>query len=94
MLLLVACAASGPAPRPEFAQVWRRFLELPEERALAVAGDLRRNPWVAGISGGRATREEAEEAALAACHERRTLRRIQDACQLYASGDEIVWRGP
>lgn len=92
--MIAACTTRGPALRPDFARIWQDYLELPEERALAVAGDLRRNPWVAGVVGGYATREEAEEAALAACRVRRHQRRMQDACQLYASGDEVLWQGP
>jgi hypothetical protein len=74
--------------------VWGAYQKLPSERALAVAGDLRRDHWVAGASGGHATREEAEQAALSECRVRRGLRRMQAACRLYAVGDEIVWAGP
>jgi hypothetical protein len=33
----------------------------------------------------------AEERALEECQARRERQRIQAACQLYASGDAIVW---
>lgn len=93
-LLLLACA-SDPAPaHPDLARVWRDFLALPAERALAIAGDPRRDNWVAGASGGHTTREEAETDALVECLRRRRARRLQAACALYAVGDEIVWNGP
>jgi hypothetical protein len=66
---------------------------LPAERALAIAGDPRRDRWVTGASGGHATREQAEAAALLECRRLRGMRRLQAACVLYAVGDEIVWHG-
>jgi hypothetical protein len=73
--------------------VWRDFLALPEERALAIAGDPRRDRWVTGASGGHDTRGQAEAEALLQCRMRRGQRRMQAACVLYAVGDEIVWWG-
>lgn len=94
-MLLVACASDGSRPpHPNLSAVWRDYRKLPDQRALAVAGDPRRGRWVAGGSGGHASAEEAEEEALASCAVRRAKRRIQDACVLYAVGDEIVWSGP
>jgi hypothetical protein len=93
-VLLLACAFDGASPHPDLAPTWRDFLELPAERALAIAGDPRRDRWVAGASGGHATRGRAEAAALLECRRLRGIRRIQAACALYAVGDEIVWRDP
>jgi hypothetical protein len=92
-LLLLACASDRASPHPNLAPAWRDFLALPAERALAIAGDPRRDRWVAGATGGHATRNQAEAEALLQCQRRRGLRRIQAACVLYAVGDEIVWRG-
>ena len=92
--LLLACVSDGASPHPNLAPTWRDFLTLPKERALAIAGDPRRDRWVAGASGGHATRGEAEADALLECQRRRGIRRLQAACTLYAVGDEIVWRGP
>jgi hypothetical protein len=64
---------------------------MPKERAIALAGDPQ-NRWVAGISSGQASREEAEQEALAECREQRARQRMQDPCRLYGVGDEIVWR--
>ena len=93
MLLLLACASEGALPHPDLAPVWRDFLALPAERALAIAGDPRRDRWVTGASGGHDTRDGAEAEALSQCRMRRGMRRMQAACVLYAVGDEIVWRG-
>ena len=49
---------------------------------------------VSGASGGHASRSEAQANALAQCRVWRAARRLQDACVLYAVGDEIVWPGP
>ena len=93
-VLLLACASDGTSPHPDLAPVWRDFLALPAERALAIAGDPRRDRWVAGASGGHARRSEAEAEAMRQCRVRRRTRRLQAACMLYAVADEIVWRGP
>jgi hypothetical protein len=71
--------------------VWRDYQTLPSHRALAIAGDPRRDRWVTGAAGGHATRAAAEREALAQCRVRRGARRMQAACVLYADGDEIVW---
>ena len=92
-LALGACASDTASPHPDLGQVWRDFLALPEQRALAIAGDPRRDRWVSGASGGHATPEQAEAEALLQCRIRRGMRRLQDPCGLYAVGDEVVWRG-
>ena len=89
----IACASKTPKPDAHLARVWRDYRALPEQRALAIAGDLRRNLWVAGSSGGHATRADAEAAALRECRARRLRQRAQAQCQLYAIGDEVVWTG-
>ena len=91
--LLLACASGGISPHLDLAPVWGDYVTLPAERALAIAGDPRRDRWVTGTSGGQATREQAEAAALAQCRAQRAARRMQAQCVLYAVGDEIVWQG-
>jgi hypothetical protein len=91
--LALACASSGPSPHPALAAAWREYQALPEQRALAIAGDPNLELWVTGATGGHATREQAEAEAIAQCRMRRAARRMQAACVLYAVGDEIVWRG-
>ena len=87
------CVSNANSPHPDLAQVWRDYQELPAERALAIAGDPRRDRWVTGAAGGHANLERAEEEALLQCRVRRGQRRLQAPCLIYAVGDEIVWRG-
>jgi len=70
--------------------MWREYVEMPDERAFALAGDPHR-VWVGAAGGGYATREIAEESVIAECMQRRAARRMQEPCRLYATGDEIVW---
>jgi hypothetical protein len=92
-LVLAAVGCASPAHRPHRAltSVWRDYERLADERALAVAGELRGDRWVAGATGGHVDREAAESTALAECQKRRLEKRMQDPCLVYASGDEIVW---
>jgi hypothetical protein len=92
-LAMSGCASDGPTPHRDLTAVWRDFASLPDQRALAVAGDPARDRWVAGASGGHETREQAEAEALLQCRMRRARRRLQAPCALYAVGDEIVWGG-
>jgi hypothetical protein len=92
--LLVAisgCQGGPPKTPPEIAILWRDYSAMPDQRALAIAGELRRNRWVAGAAGGRETSAEAQSIALQECQVRRQRQRMQDPCRLYAVGDEVVW---
>jgi hypothetical protein len=90
--IALACASHAPA-KPQLGAVWRDYLALPAERALAIAGDPGRDRWVAASSSGHPNREHAEAEAISRCRTRRGLRRMRAECVLYAVGDEIVWRG-
>jgi len=92
LLLLCSCATKPNSPHRNLTQVWHEYLEIPDQRALAIAGDPRRNRWVTAASGGHSTRIEAEEGALRECRVRRKIRRLQPACVLYAVGKQIVWQ--
>jgi hypothetical protein len=90
--LLAGCTARDAIPpHRELQPLWREYSALPGERALAVAGELRQDRWVAGASGGEASRGEAEARALGECRRRRLEQRMQAPCLLYAVGDEVVW---
>lgn len=97
-LSLLGCVTARPQrrtqPHPQLAPLWRDYAALADWRALAVAGNIRSNRWVAGAAAGHEVREEAEAEALAECRRRRAERRFQDECLLYAVGSEIVWTGP
>jgi hypothetical protein len=85
--------ATQRAPAPELANVWSDYVRMPDQRALALAGELRRNRWVVGAAGGRETSAEAQAVALEECQVRRQRKRMQDPCKLYAIGNEVVWPG-
>ena len=93
LLAAFACASHG-APDPNLARVWRDYRQLPDQRALAVSGNVEHDRFVAGSSGGHATIPDAEAAALRECGARRLKMRQQAACKIYAIGDEVVWPGP
>lgn len=94
-IAVLASCATGRPPHDALTRVWRDYGTLPDQRALAIAGELERHErWVAGASGGHATRSDAEAGALRECARRRQEQRMQDACRLYAVGDEVVWPGP
>jgi hypothetical protein len=95
-LPVLACATTTQrrSPHPALAKVWRDFVALPEERALAIAGDPLGEIWVTGAAGGQVSRELALDAALGECGRRRARHRMQAACVPYAVGEEIVWAGP
>ena len=91
-MVLSACASPSP-PHRGLAPTWRDYRALPAERALAIAGELRHDHWVAGVSGGHASRGEAEAQALRECQKRRAQRRMQAPCLIYGVGDEVVGSG-
>jgi len=88
--LVFGCAGPRIPPHPKLDRLWRHYVELPDERAIVVAGDPRKL-WVAGSAGGASTSEEAERRARIECKRRRVARRLPGLCRTYALGDEIVW---
>ena len=91
--MLVACSSGGASPHADLTGVWREYVALQPARALAIAGDPRRDRWVSSATGSHLSPQQAESRALSECQALRRARRIQAACVLYAVGDEIVWSG-
>jgi len=89
-LLTVACTTTRSEPHPELGATWREYVEMPNQRALAISGDPEQ-AWVGAASGGHASLADAETSALAHCRERRIARRLPGPCRVYARGREIVW---
>ena len=79
-------------PHPGIDAIWRQYVELPRQRALAIAGDPN-GLWVGAAAGGAAAQTEASERALGECRRKRAQRRMQAPCLLYAVGDDIIWSG-
>lgn len=77
-------------PHAALASLWRQYQELPLRRALALSGDPDR-AWVAAMAGGAERQEDAIDAALEGCRQKRKDRRLRTPCLLYAVDDEIVW---
>ena len=85
---LLGCSGVSGLPRG-FDKLWNEYREMPDERAMAIAGDPE-HLWVAGATGGHRTREAALEAALAECERRRLVRRVVSLCRLYAVGERKI----
>jgi len=92
--LALGCVAKPPNLDANLAGLWKEYGELPESRALALAGNPRTDRWVAGLSGGHSSSEAAGESALRECRANKLRQRMPLECKLYALGDEIVWPGP
>jgi hypothetical protein len=77
----------GPLPPgTRFDSEWTRYVRLTPNKAMAVAGDVT-NVYVTGYAFGYDSEPAAIDAALAACEARRTDRRIEAPCQIFAIGD-------
>ena len=75
--------------RTRWESEWKSYQRFKGEKALALAGDVE-GQFVTGIATGRATQEEAVQAAMDDCAQRRSDRRLTDACRLWAIGNEVV----
>jgi len=75
--------------RPRLEAEFRAYRGMEPHRAFAVAGDPEAR-FVTGNAHGRESQEIANEAALGVCELRRTDRRVEEPCRLYAVGDELV----
>jgi hypothetical protein len=71
--------------KTQFQTEWKLYLSLPEEKSLAVAGDLD-GVYASGIAQGAVSSEAAIAGALAWCEQRRQDRRITATCETYAVG--------
>ncbi len=96
LVVASGCFRSGGSPMgvplrstTQFESEWRSYQRLTGLKALAVAGDLN-GIYVSGFAWAYPIQELANEEALEGCEERRGDRRVQDACRLYAIGDEPV----
>ena len=93
-LFAFGCTSTPAKVDANLSAVWKEYRELPDARALAVAGNPRGDRFVAGLSGGHASSDEAAKSALRECGERRHRMMMPHACKLYAVGDDVVWSGP
>jgi hypothetical protein len=93
-LLAVACAQAPPEATRDnplaSTRFWERYTDLPQARAMAVAGDPT-GIWVGGMAGGMPSVDAALRQALAECGRQRTRRRLRAPCLPYAEGNRVVW---
>lgn len=87
--LLIAACATENRPHAEtraFKELWGRYANLPDHRALAVAGRVDSNRWVASIVGGLPTTQAAEQKSLIECRKKKRTARMASKCRLFAIG--------
>jgi len=90
---LASCSTTAPVkPHDGVAKRWGQFLSMPHQRAFALAGDPD-GRWVGATVGGYRSPTEAEHEALRRCEHERSASRIEEPCQIYAVGHQIVWPG-
>jgi hypothetical protein len=93
-LVVSGCISSGSPmgvtfkSRTQFEVEWSAYLEMAPHKAMAIAGDID-SQYVLGYSHAYPTEASAIDEALEACEERRTDRRMEAPCKLYASSDEL-----
>jgi hypothetical protein len=90
--VIAACAGWREQDRHplESSKLWKQYEALPDEKALAIAGDPV-GLWVGGAAGGYDTPTRARHAAIAQCKKQRIARRTQHPCLIYAKGLDVVW---
>lgn len=92
----LACAGTPSYqkhPQPNLEATWDEYVDLPDHKAIVVAGSLRGSRWVAAVVAKQPDAARALEAAMTECGKRRTTSRVQAQCVPYAEGEKIVWRG-
>lgn len=95
LLTLAGCRhAANPFAAEEtgFEAEWKRYVALPQFKAMAVAGDTN-GVYVSGTSHGRSSWQEAIAEAYALCEKRRTERGISTPCRPHAIGEPQTGRG-
>jgi len=88
--LFLACTTQGEGHHRATKALLEEYRTLPDERAIALAGDPNLT-WVAGMAGGLGKKAEAASKALEECKKRRSANRMKMPCRPYAAGDEIIW---
>ena len=90
-----ACFRSGSAigvplrTTTRFEAEWKRYVDLPGRKAMAVAGD-RTGRYVMGYGYAYPIQAMATAEALETCEERRLDQRMGGECRIYATGEEVV----
>lgn len=91
-LHLAACASSSP-PKSRFEREFQRYLSLPNQKVMAIAGDPE-GRWVYGYGYAFMSSGQAEVAAIEQCRTRRRQVGPDTECVVYAVGGRVVWQRP
>lgn len=91
-LLVAACASPGEK-RSRFEREFQRYLSLPNQKVMAIAGDPD-GRWVYGYGYAHRSSGQAEVAAIEQCNLRRRSVGPEAECVVYAIGSRVVWEGP
>jgi hypothetical protein len=77
--------------KTRFESEWQHYLDLPDHKSLAVAGD-RKGVYASGVAYGYPSQRRADAVAdaLRHCEERRRDRSVDDECRTYAIDGEPV----
>ena len=91
---LIAADGCSSKPKPmgvelqketRFQSEWKKYLELPQYKAIAVAGDIN-GVYASGVSQGQSDWQVAVIEALKQCEARRKERGITQPCSTFAIG--------
>jgi hypothetical protein len=94
LVALVAAAGCGSKREPmgvelqkqtRFQSEWKKYLQLPQFKAMAVAGDIN-GVYASGVSQGQSDWQVAVVEALKQCESRRKERGITQPCSTFAIG--------
>ncbi len=83
--------ASGPE-KSRFEREYQRYLSLPHQRVMAVAGDPE-GRWVYGTAYSHRSTGEAATRAMEQCNVRKRTIGPDAVCRFYAIGNRVVWEG-
>ena len=87
--VLIGGCAGGP-PKSRFEREYQRYLSLPNQKAMAVAGDPN-GRWVYGYGYGARSSGMAEVSEMEQCNVRRREIGPDAECRIYAKGSRVVW---
>jgi hypothetical protein len=89
-VMMLSCASSTPR-KSRFEREFERYLSLPNQKAMAIAGDPNLR-WVCGYGYASASKGLAQDAALEQCNTRKRSLGPDASCVIYAIGNDVVWK--
>lgn len=89
-VIVLSCTSSTPR-KSRFEREFERYLSLPHQRAMAIAGDPNGH-WAFGYGYASASKGLAQDAALEQCNTRKRSLGPDATCVIYAIGNDVVWK--